>query len=80
MTGEREEAMSHPESEPTARQLLALTLQLLGVPTDDERLAQLAERTAALLADGDRLSGRAAPEVEPMVAQRLPGADGGGDR
>lgn len=63
-----------------ARALLAASLQALGVRVDEERLATLTPLAADLLADGEALSGRAAPEVEPMVVLRLPGADREGER
>ena len=72
--------MSHPAPDPTARDMLAVSLKILGVPTDEQRLDALAARASALLEDGERLSGRAAPDVEPLVTLRLPGADREGDR
>jgi hypothetical protein len=72
--------MSGSAPESTAREILAVSLKLLGVPTDDERLAQLEEKVAALLEDGERLSARVAPEIEPLVVLRLPGSEREGGR
>ncbi len=72
--------MTGPAPDSAVRETLATALRVLGVPTDDARLAELEEKAAALLKDGDHVSARVAPEVEPLVALRLPGAEREGGR
>ena len=72
--------MSNASPGSAGREVLAAALRVLGVPTDAARLAELEEKAAALLDDGDRVSARVAPDVEPMVVLRLPGSEREGIR